>query len=70
VSNDALQYYNGGRYPIPQTAMVVLMEVIKLVATVIRSKGRAPRVPFVCFPIGPASQRPNLNFAPRANLTP
>ena len=34
-----MQYYNGGRYPIPQTAMVVLMEVIKLSATIIRSKG-------------------------------
>jgi hypothetical protein len=39
VSNYSLQYYNGGHYPIPQTAMVVLMEAIKLLATVIRSKG-------------------------------
>ena len=40
VSNYSLQYYNGGRYPIPQTAMVVLMEVIKLITTILRSKGR------------------------------
>jgi hypothetical protein len=41
VSNYSLQYYNGGHYPIPQTAMVVLMEAIKLLATVIRSKGKS-----------------------------
>jgi hypothetical protein len=39
VSNYSLQYYNGGHYPIPQTAMVVLMEIIKLITTIIRSKG-------------------------------
>ena len=42
ISNYSVQYHNGGKYPIPQTVIVVLMEVIKLVTTVIRAKGALP----------------------------
>jgi len=37
VSNYSIQYYNGGKYPLPQTLLVVLLEAFKLVATIIRS---------------------------------
>jgi len=37
LSNYSIQYYNGGKYPLPQTILVVLLEAIKLLATVIRS---------------------------------
>ena len=40
LSNYSTQYYNGGHYPIPQTVIVAIMETIKLITTVIRSKGR------------------------------
>ena len=33
-----MQYFSGGKYPIPQTMIVVLCEVIKLLGTIIRSK--------------------------------
>ena len=39
VSIYGTQYLNGGKYPVPQTSMVVMMEIMKLVATMIRSKG-------------------------------
>ena len=42
LSNYSIQYYNGGRYPIPQTTIVVLMELIKLVTTVGRAGGSVP----------------------------
>lgn len=39
TSNYSLQYFNGGHYPIPQTVIVVICELVKLVATIFRSKG-------------------------------
>ena len=33
-----MQYFSGGKYPIPQTMIVLLCEVIKLLGTIIRSK--------------------------------
>ena len=36
LSNYSIQYYNGGKYPLPQTILVVLVEVIKLVTTILR----------------------------------
>ena len=35
----SVQYLNHGKYPVPQTFMVVAMETMKLVATVVRSSG-------------------------------
>ena len=37
VSNYSIQYYNGGKYPLPQTMLVTIIEIIKLVATIVRS---------------------------------
>ena len=42
VSNYSIQYYNGGRYPLPQTMLVVLLEVIKLLVTVMRAGCQRP----------------------------
>jgi len=42
ISNYWMQYYNEGLYPVPQTAIVVMVELIKLVATVIRSGMKPP----------------------------
>ncbi len=39
ISNYSVQYYNGGKYPLPQTVIVILMELIKLVTTIFRAKG-------------------------------
>jgi hypothetical protein len=36
LSNYSIQYFNGGHYPLPQTIIVVLVEVVKLVTTVLR----------------------------------
>ena len=44
LSNFSLQYYNGGRFPIPQTAIVIIVALMKLFATVLRAKGRCPLV--------------------------
>jgi len=42
VSNYSIQYYNGGKYPLPQTILVVLLEALKLLVTVIRSGCKTP----------------------------
>jgi len=39
TSNYGIQYYNGGKYPVPQTVIVILAEIIKLVVTVVRARG-------------------------------
>eukprot|EP00090_Calanus_glacialis_P043853 TRINITY_DN7774_c0_g1_i4.p1 TRINITY_DN7774_c0_g1~~TRINITY_DN7774_c0_g1_i4.p1 ORF type:complete len:367 (-),score=97.63 TRINITY_DN7774_c0_g1_i4:55-1155(-) len=42
MSNYSIQYYNGGKYPLPQTILVVLLEAIKLIVTVLRSGCKMP----------------------------
>jgi len=42
ISNYSINYYNGGKYPIPQTVLVVLLEILKLSATVLRLKCKPP----------------------------
>merc|ERR1711936_504026 len=42
VSNYSINYYNGGSYPLPQTLLVVLLEVLKLSGTVLRMRCRTP----------------------------
>ena len=42
VSNYSIQYYNGGKYPLPQTILVVLLEAMKLMVTVMRSGCQIP----------------------------
>jgi drug/metabolite transporter (DMT)-like permease len=42
ISNYSIQYYNGGRYPLPQTILVVLLEAMKLLVTVMRSGCQKP----------------------------
>lgn len=39
VSNYSIKYYNDGIYPLPQTAIVVLVETIKLLVTIARAGG-------------------------------
>ncbi len=38
-TNYGVRYDNDGRYPVPQTLHVALLELIKLVLTVVRAKG-------------------------------
>ena len=38
VSNYSMNYFSNGKYPIPQTMIVVLCELIKLLGTILRSK--------------------------------
>lgn len=38
VSNYSINYFYGGKYPLPQTLLVVVLEVLKLIATIIRMK--------------------------------
>jgi len=42
ISNYSINYYNGGKYPLPQTILVVLLELLKLTATFLRSGCRTP----------------------------
>jgi len=44
VSNYSIQYYNGGKYPLPQTILVILVEIIKLGTTIIRMGGQIPHM--------------------------
>ena len=39
TSNYSLQYFLHGAYPVPQTIIVVVNEIIKLAATILRAKG-------------------------------
>ena len=42
ISNYSIKEFNGGHYPLPQTMLVVLVELIKLVATIVRSGCQRP----------------------------
>jgi len=42
VSNYSINYYNGGKYPLPQTLLVVVLEILKLSATFLRLKCKTP----------------------------
>ena len=44
VSSYSVQYYNGGTYPVPQTMMVVLGEIFKLVTTTARTGWEPPSI--------------------------
>jgi len=42
ISNYSINYYNGGKYPLPQTLLVVMLEFLKLLATFGRLKFVTP----------------------------
>ena len=42
LSNYSLQYYNKGRFPIPQTIIVIVVALMKLFVTVLRARGKCP----------------------------
>ena len=42
ISNYSINYYNGGKYPLPQTLLVVLLEILKLLVTFLRLGCRSP----------------------------
>jgi len=42
ISNYSINYYNGGKYPLPQTLLVVMLELLKLLATFGRLKFVTP----------------------------
>ena len=42
LANYSLQYYNGGHFPIPQTAIVIIVALVKLFVTVVRAGGKCP----------------------------
>ena len=41
-ANFGVQYLNDNKYPVPQTALVTLIEMCKVTFTVIASRGRLP----------------------------
>merc|ERR1712141_326143 len=46
VSNYSMNYFSNGKYPIPQTMIVVLCEMIKFLGTILRSKCTLPSFSF------------------------
>lgn len=46
VSNYSMNYFSNGKYPIPQTMIVVLCEVIKFLGTILRSRCTLPSFSF------------------------
>ena len=47
VSNFSIQYYNGSKYPIQPTILVIIMEFMKLLATIVRLGGQLPHLDYV-----------------------
>ena len=58
VSNYSLQYFNHSHFPIPQTCIVVLCELVKLVTTFIRAKCK-----FLIASLGFAVMRKHISTA-------
>ena len=42
LTNYSLQYYNDGRFPIPQTILVIIVAFVKLLTTILRDGGKCP----------------------------
>jgi len=47
VTNYSIQYYNGGSYPLPQTMLVIMVEIIKLFTTIIRTGCQIPSMDII-----------------------
>ena len=47
VTNYSIQYYNGGSYPLPQTLLVIMVEIIKLFTTIARTGCQIPSMDLI-----------------------
>ena len=47
VTNYSIQYYNGGSYPLPQTMLVIMVEIIKLFTTITRTGCQIPSMDLI-----------------------
>merc|ERR1712038_50346 len=61
ISNYSIKEFNGGHYPLPQTMLVILVELIKLGATIIRSGCQRPS-------FDPVTLRHSFKFLPPSLL--
>jgi len=68
LSNYSIQYYNGGNYPLPQTILVVLLESLKLVATIMRSGFRIPTMDSASWRKSTKFLLPSLIYAVNNNI--
>ena len=44
MTNYSIQYYNFGHYPLPQTILVIIVELIKLTVIITRLGGNIPSI--------------------------
>eukprot|EP00092_Neocalanus_flemingeri_P017436 GFUD01018861.1.p1 GENE.GFUD01018861.1~~GFUD01018861.1.p1 ORF type:complete len:378 (-),score=110.75 GFUD01018861.1:36-1169(-) len=68
VSNYSIQYYNGGKYPLPQTILVILVEIIKLVTTLARSGCQFPPMDMISIRHSFKFLLPSLLYAVNNNI--
>jgi len=68
ISNYSIQVFNGGRYPLPQTVLVLLVELIKLAATVVRSGCMRPNFDPVTLRHSMKFLLPSLLYAVNNNI--
>jgi len=68
ISNYGIQVYNGGQYPIPQTLLVVFIELLKLLFTIIRSGFQTPPMDFLTIKQSFKFLLPSLLYAVNNNL--
>ena len=68
VCNYSIQYYNGAKYPLPQTILVILVEIIKLVTTVVRSGCQLPPLDMITLRHSFKFLLPSLLYAVNNNI--
>ena len=68
ISNYSIQVFNGGKYPLPQTMLVVLVELIKLVATIVRAGSHRPSFDAVAIRHSMKFLLPSLLYASKSGV--
>ena len=68
VSSYSVQYYNGGTYPVPQTMLVLLGEIIKLSTTIARTGCDPPSIDFISLKQSVKFIIPSIFYAVNNNI--
>ena len=68
VSSYSVQYYNGGTYPVPQTMLVLLGEIIKLFTTLARTGCAPPSIDFISLRQSVKFLIPSIFYAVNNNI--
>ena len=68
VSSYSVQYYNGGTYPVPQTMLVFLGEIIKLSTTIARTGCDPPSIDFISLKQSVKFIIPSIFYAVNNNI--